>query len=60
MGVTRHNINFAGINALEKEIIIYAGTADEMAARDVEAVTIPGRNGVLHLDNGRWGEREQT
>lgn len=60
MGVTRHNINFAGINALEKEIVIYSGTADEMAARDVEAVTVPGRNGVLHLDNGRWGEREQT
>ena len=60
MGVIRHNINFDGINAREKEIVIYGGTVDEIAARDVSTVTVPGRNGVLHMDNGRWGERKQS
>lgn len=59
MGVMRHNLIFDGINAAEKGIVIYGGTVDEIAERDVETVDVPGRNGVLHLDNGRWGEREQ-
>jgi len=60
MGVIRHNIIFDGINAQEKEIVIYGGTVDEIAQRDVKTVTIPGRNGVLHFDNGRFDERKQT
>ena len=60
MGVIRHNIIFDGINAQEKEIVIYGGAVDEIAKRDVKTVTIPGRNGVLHFDNGRFDERKQT
>jgi len=60
MGVMKHDIRFGGIVASEKDVIIYGGNVDEVAERDVEAVEIPGRNGVLHLDNGRWRERTQT
>lgn len=60
MGVIKHNLNFDGINAREKEIVVYGGNVDEIAARDVSTVTVPGRNGVLHMDNGRWEERNQT
>ena len=55
----KHNLVFDGINAAEKEIVIYGGNVDEAAVRDVSAVVVPGRNGVLHFDNGRWAEREQ-
>lgn len=60
MGVMKHDIRFGGIVASEKQIVIYGADVDEIAVRDVEAVEIPGRNGVLHLDNGRWMERTQT
>lgn len=59
MGVIRHGIIFDGISSQDKEIVIYGGDVDEIAERDVKTVTIPGRNGVLHFDNGRWGERDQ-
>lgn len=59
MGVIKHFFKFGDVNTLEKGVDVYGGTVDEMAERDVEAVTVPGRNGVLHLDNGRWGERRQ-
>lgn len=60
MGVIRHGIIFDGINTQEKEIVVYGGNVDEIAQRDVKTVTVPGRNGVLHFDNGRFGERTQT
>lgn len=60
MGVIKHNLYFDGVNAREKEIVVYGGDVDEIAERDVNTVTVPGRNGVLHFDNGRWGERKQT
>lgn len=60
MGVIRHGFLFDGVNTEEKGIIVYGAAVDEIAPRDVEPVEIPGRNGVLHLDNGRWGERTQT
>lgn len=60
MGVMKHDLKFGGIVASEKGIVIYGANVDETAERDVEAVEIAGRNGVLHLDNGRWRERTQT
>lgn len=60
MGVIRHGIIFDGINTQEKQIVVYGGNVDEIAERDVKTVTVPGRNGVLHFDNGRFGERKQT
>lgn len=59
MGVIKHDIKFGDVLASDKEIVIYGGMVDEIAERDVEAVEIAGRNGVLHLDNGRWKERTQ-
>lgn len=60
MGVNRHDFIFDGVSASAYGLVVYGGAVDEVAARDVEAVTIPGRNGVLHLSNGRWNERTQT
>lgn len=60
MGVNRHNLVFDGIDAAAYGLVVYRADVDEIAARDVEAVEIAGRNGVLHLDNGRWRERTQT
>lgn len=62
MGVIKHFLRFGGpegVNTLERGIVIYGGNVDEVAARSVEALTVPGRNGVLHMDNGRWEERRQ-
>ena len=62
MGVTSHFLRFGGadgVTTLDRQIVIYGGNVDEIAARDVEAVTVQGRNGVLHMDNGRWSERRQ-
>lgn len=60
MGVIKHDIKYGDILASDKQIVIYGGDVDEIAARDVTSVAVPGRNGVLHLDNGRWTERKQT
>ena len=60
MGVIRHDISFDGIPASSLGLVIYGGDVDEVAAKDVTAVKIPGRNGVLHLDNHRYDEREQV
>lgn len=60
MGVTRHGFNFDGINSEDKGLVVYGGSVDEIAVRSYEAITVPGRNGVLHLDNGRYDERPQA
>ena len=53
MGLTRHNLVFDGIDARAYGLVVYKANVDEIAARDVAAVEIAGRNGVLPLDHGR-------
>ena len=60
MGVIKHDFTFDGVSASAYGLVVYGGAVDEVAAKDVQAVEIPGRNGVLHISNGRWAERTQT
>lgn len=60
MGVIQHDFRYDGVDASAYGLVVYGGNVDEIAAKSIEAIEIPGRNGVLHLDNGRWMERTQT
>ena len=59
MGMIRHSFNFGSVKSdvtLAMEVYGCEGV-DDMATQDITSVIVPGRNGVLHLDNHRWNER---
>lgn len=64
MGVIQHDFTYGsfygGISATERFGMVVYGCEgiDEIATRDVTPIVVPGKNGVLHLDNGRWDERQ--
>lgn len=59
MGVVKHDFSYNGVSASTYLGVTVYGVEglDEIAAKDVSSVVVPGRNGVLHLDNHRWNER---
>lgn len=40
-------------------IRIFAEDINRKAMKDIEEVVVPGRNGTLHIDNGRYGNVEE-
>lgn len=49
-----HNLIFAGKQSKDYGLFISGGGTYNAPERDVTAVSVPGRNGDLILDNGRW------
>lgn len=49
-----HYITFAGKNSRDYGVWISGGGTFNAPARDIELISVPGRNGDLTLDNGRY------
>lgn len=49
-----HYLTFAGKNSRDFNVWISGGGTFNAPARDSELITVPGRNGDLYLDNGRY------
>ena len=52
--MTRNSIIFGGINSADFNVWISGSDAFSAPERDVEYVSVPGRNGDLVIDNGKW------
>lgn len=59
MGV-RKSLNFGGINSADYGVWITGSGTFSSPERDVEYVSVPGRNGDLIIDNNRWNNIEVT
>lgn len=49
-----------GRSSADWDIVCSSDTAYNAPARDVKAIQVPGRNGELHIDNGRWQNVDLT
>ena len=54
----RDYFNFDGVSSLAYGVWLSGATMENRPARDVSKHKIPGRNGTLVTDNGRWDEVE--
>lgn len=52
--MTRNNLIFGGIDTADYGVWITGEGTFAAPERDVEVVSVPGRNGDLIVDNGRW------
>lgn len=52
--MTRNSLIFGGINSADYDVWISGTDVFSAPERDVEYVSVPGRNGDLIIDNGRW------
>lgn len=60
MGVIYKGLNFDGVNSLDYGIYITGEGVYNAPTRDVEAIEVPGRNGELILDKGRFSNISVT
>lgn len=60
MGVQRQSITFGGVNSADFGIYISGEGAFDAPKRAVELVDIPGRNGAITIDQGRYENIEVT
>ena len=60
MGVQRQSITFGGVDSADFGIYISGEGAFDAPKRAVELVDIPGRNGALTIDQGRYENIEVT
>ena len=54
MAIMRHSIIFGGVDSADYGIYISGEGVFNAPRRDVEMAAIPGRNGDLALDHGRY------
>lgn len=54
MGVVYEYLTFDGTSSRDFEVWISGNGTFDAPERDVESIAIPGRNGDLHIDNGRF------
>ncbi len=54
MAVMRHSITFGGFNSADYGVYIGGEGTFNAPKRDVEMISIPGRNGAFALDKGRF------
>lgn len=52
--MAKNNLVFGGINSADYNVWISGSDAFSAPERDVEYVSVPGRNGDLVIDNGKW------
>ena len=55
-----HTLEFGGVNSLDNGIYITGQAVYNAPEREVETITIPGRNGAFALDKGRFENIEVT
>lgn len=60
MGVQRQSITFGGVNSADFGIYISGEGTFNAPERAVELVSIPGRNGAIAIDQGRYENIEVT
>ena len=60
MAIIKHSITFGGVSSADFGIYISGEGVWDAPERDVESVDVPGRNGTLLLDRGRWKNIEVT
>lgn len=58
--MTRHSLIFDGINSADYGVWISGDNVFASPSRDVEYVSVPGRNGDLIIDNGKWNNIRLT
>ena len=54
MGIMRHSIIFGGVNSADYGIYIGGEGTFDAPSREVEMVSVPGRNGAVAIDQGHW------
>ena len=54
MGVIRHFLTIDGVSTLDFNVWISGGGTYNSPSRDIEKISIAGRNGDLIIDNGRY------
>lgn len=50
----RNSLIFGGVNSADYNVWISGADSYSAPERDVEVVSVPGRNGDLIIDNGKW------
>lgn len=55
-----NSLEFDGINSMDHGVFITGESVYNAPERDVESVEIPGRNGDVLIDNGRWRNIDVT
>ena len=60
MGLVYEYFTFNGKSSLDYEVVISGGGTFKSPNRDVESISVPGRNGDLHIDNERFNNVEIT
>lgn len=60
MGVIYESLRFNNRSSRDFEVWISGGGTFDAPERDVTSITIPGRNGNLHIDNGRFNNIQIT
>lgn len=58
--MSRNSLIFGDVDTLDYGVVIDGEAVFNAPERDVEVVTIPGRNGTLQIDNGRFENIEVT
>ena len=54
----KHSLIFGGVNSADFNVYISGGGTFSAPQRDVEIISVPGRNGDLIIDNGKWNNIE--
>ena len=55
-----HSLIFGGVNSADFNVYISGGGTFSAPERSVERVSVPGRNGDLIIDNGKWNNISVT
>lgn len=55
-----NSLTFGGINSLDYGVYISGPAVYNAPTRDVELVSVPGRNGAIEIDKGHWNNIEVT
>lgn len=55
-----HSLIFGGVNSADFNVYISGGGTFSAPERNVERVSVPGRNGDLIIDNGKWNNISVT
>lgn len=53
-----NSLTFGGVNSLEYGVYVSGPGVFDAPTRDVELVSVPGRNGAIEIDRGHWNNIE--
>lgn len=58
MGVSKHNFMFGAVDSADYNVLVGGDAVYDSPPRDVEQVEVPGRNGTITIDHGRFDNFE--